>query len=547
MSFDHRRFPSYKEASNTNKNTNTNTNLSIMDQNNEDTDPKPPSTNSLKHIKSKSTSPEYHYKYSKNKHLSQQIHKRKKNRTKQTQHKKKKQSKFQNHGAKSSSNNHHHHHHKKHKRPKLNKGIKSTDNHHYGLGYDRDDFKVTYIKQYNKMTDKHKKIQVVNNSNNPYYYLQQTSSSNNNLTNYNYNNNNFQQEKQIKLNLRDNNGTKYVQNTKLTNMPSPLPFNANSKNNNNGNLNGNANGNENLSGNADDDPNNTPKIWWIPTLHKAPSPMILPSASNSNLKLSSPFLVPVCKIPGARKVCNISSMSPSNKSVNSDRCLMESTHQETKVGDNNKGECILGFEATNANVLFRSLSDIRPLTSQSSRPMSIISDYKYEGLCHHSNPERVDYDISNCLNILRSVNNSRENYYARQLSLDKLNEIEMIIQQLKNKIIDDGQEIEDEDHEDEEKKEEEEDERKRNEEDNEYQTDVTSTTQMTTDSSLHHWRARRSLHTNSPNSSEDEHENEDEDEDEDEDDEDTGLIGGVRLMENPTPDGGDVDNIEYYD
>ena len=129
-------------------------------------------------------------------------------------------------------------------------------------------------------------------------------------------------------------------------MPSPLPFNVNSKNNNS-NLNRNENRlNLNLSGNADDDPNNTPKIWWIPTLHKAPSPMLLPSAPHSNLKLSSPFLLPVCTIPGARKVCNISSMSPSNKSINNDndRSLLDSGHHETKLGDGNKGECILGFE-----------------------------------------------------------------------------------------------------------------------------------------------------------------------------------------------------------
>ena len=275
-------------------------------------------TNSLKR-----SPPQYHHqKYSKNKHLSQQIHKKKKNRNKQTMYKKKKL-------IKEKTSN------KKHFKPKKAKLKRTKSRSSLGLNQNDDDFEDLYVKTENKMNKKHQKIQVLKNTA-PYYYMDESVVTSNKLNNYNFTNNSTKKSKML----------------------------------------------------------------WIesPILKHVPSPMILPGSV-----YQSPFNSPLL---GS---CQLTA--------------------------NNVGGELLGFESTNKpNKLFRSLSD---QTDSSQNQLSTASDYKYEGLLLS---ERVDHDISNCLNTLRAINNANDTYHAHQLSLNKLDEMQNIINALRDKIITDDDE-----------------------------------------------------------------------------------------------------------
>eukprot|EP01084_Bolivina_argentea_P190219 326948_1 len=235
----------------------------------------PLTTNSLKHR----TSPQYEYR-PKNKHLSQQIHKKKKNRNKQTHHKKKKLIKIHKHEHKNKKNTKHQ------RKPKLKKSKSITRSFtplHQTEDHIDDPYNdAHYIKKHNQMTQKHKKIQVINSSDQP-YYLQPTTISSHTLNNYNYN-------KQLK---------------------------------------------------------HKRNIIWV----QSPSPMLLPTNLSATTKLSSPFLLPV---PSPYPML-------------------------TQHDGAHKGEMLMGFESDDANIIFRSLADNSPQRSQ----MSVISDYKYEGLQSH--------------------------------------------------------------------------------------------------------------------------------------------------------------------
>eukprot|EP01084_Bolivina_argentea_P282785 484142_1 len=171
----------------------------------------------------------------------------------------------------------------------------------------------------------------------------------------------------------------------------------------------------------------------------------------------------------------------------------------------NKGEVLMGFETK-----FQ-LSD-GMISQKSNCQLSVISDYKYEGV------QNVNYNINNCLNTLKSINLYKNNYTSKEISINTLNEMELIIKQLKNKII--------------------------NVNDNEHKYDnniCLSTDNDATDSSF--LRSHISNINTTCTETDDEHENEDEEYD---NDSNKSMILGVKFMENTTADG-DNDNVVYYD
>jgi len=195
----------------------------------------------------------------------------------------------------------------------------------------------------------------------------------------------------------------------------------------------------------------------------------------------------------------------------------------TQKGNVNGGELLLGFESSNANILFRSLSEMKDLLPQKSNcQLSANSDYKYEGLSHRSDPERVNHDISSCLNTLKAINGQKDKYNASQLSLDKLNEMEMIIKELKNKIID------------EENNKENDEEKEEKENDQSFMSTMSTTDNDQTDSSF---LRSRSMNTNTSDGTDEEHEDEDDEE---------SMISGVRFIEDMTPNEGS-ESVQYYD
>merc|ERR1712187_439423 len=93
------------------------------------------------------------------------------------------------------------------------------------------------------------------------------------------------------------------------------------------------------------------------------------------------------------------------------------------TANNLGGELMLGLENANGNKMFRSTSVV------SDCQLSAASDYKYEGLLRS---ERLDFDISNCLNTLRAINNAYDDQH--QFDVNKLDQMEKIIKELKEKV-----------------------------------------------------------------------------------------------------------------
>merc|ERR1719361_636297 len=99
------------------------------------------------------------------------------------------------------------------------------------------------------------------------------------------------------------------------------------------------------------------------------------------------------------------------------------------------------MEPNDARVSFQSLNldQLSRQRSNLSNGSNGHSSYGYEGQAdYHLNTDRVDYDITYCLNVLRSMNGARDQYSSRCLSMNKLNEMQQIIDSLKGKIVDDG-------------------------------------------------------------------------------------------------------------